>query len=74
MAVARLHGKVKCRPFKEKGRRAPLTKRGITGDGLFVPRFPPLNLFCFYLYFFFVFEGAQCDVCSFSVVLPPTWN
>lgn len=73
MAVARLHGKVKCRPFKEKGRRAPLTKRGITGDGLFVPRFPLLNLFCFCLYFFLcVFEGAQCDVCSFlSSFLPP---
>lgn len=39
MAVARIHGKVKCRPFKEKRRRAPFTKHGITGDGLFVSCF-----------------------------------
>lgn len=39
MAVARIHGKVKCRPFKEKRRRAPFTKHGITGDSLFVSRF-----------------------------------
>lgn len=44
MAVARLHGKVKCGPFKEKGRRAPLTKHGITGDHLFVPWFPSAQL------------------------------
>lgn len=45
MAVARLHGKVKCGPFKEKGRRAPLTKHGITGDHLFVPCFPSARHF-----------------------------
>lgn len=49
MAVARIHGKVKCRPFKERRRRAPLTKHGIIGDGLFVSCFLPLlNIhFCF---------------------------
>lgn len=36
MAVARIHGKVKCGRFKEKRRRAPFTKTGIIGAGLFV--------------------------------------
>lgn len=36
MAVARIHGKVKCRRFKEKRREAASTKLGISGDGLFV--------------------------------------
>lgn len=35
MAVARIHGKVKCRPFKEK-EEGTITKHGITGDGLFL--------------------------------------
>lgn len=39
MAVARIHGKVKCRPFKEKRRRAPFTKHGIIGSSLFVSCF-----------------------------------
>lgn len=47
MAVARIHGKVKCRPFKEKRRRAPFTKHGITGDGLFVSCFLPFTEFEF---------------------------
>lgn len=34
MAVARIHGKVKCIRFKERGRRALLTEHGITGNGL----------------------------------------
>ncbi len=55
MAVARIHGKVKCRPFKEKRRRAPFTKHGITGDengdGLFVSCFFfPLPNIIFYLF------------------------
>lgn len=47
MAVARIHGKVKC---KEKRRRAPSTKHGISGDGLFVSFFSlskPIFNICF---------------------------
>lgn len=74
MAVARLHGKVKCRPFKEKGRRAPLTKHGITGDHLFVPCFPLLNLFFFCLYYLLQFLGGQCNVCSILLSFLPPGN
>lgn len=70
MAVARLHGKVKCGPFKEKGRRAPLTKHGITGAHLFVPCFPSAWLFLLSV-LLLQFWGDQTNFCSFLLSFLP---
>lgn len=67
MAVARIHGKVKCRRFKEKRRRSPFTKPGITGDGLFVSYLRALLNLNFY---FFVRAGQL----RFSVLVPSPWK
>lgn len=60
MAVARIHGKVKCRRFKEKRRRAPFTKHGVTCSGLFVSGFI-LFLFCFVCFSFYICIFRGCD-------------
>lgn len=72
MAVARLHGKVKCGPFKEKGRRAPLTKHGITGDHLFVPCFPSARLLFAICTVVAVLRWSD-QLLQFSLVLP-SWK
>lgn len=83
MAVARIHGKVKCRPFKEKRRRAPFTKRGVTGGSVFVflcPCFfsPLLNFSCPAKVSGVLEEARERDVRSsgFSAtpLAPPTWK
>lgn len=76
MAVARLHGKVKCRPFKGKGRRAPLTNAGIAGDHPFVPAFASAeNLRGFGLcYLLAVLRSSVRRLQLAVVLLPSTWE
>lgn len=81
MAVARIHGKVKCRPFKEKRRRAPFTKHGIAGDSLFVSCFLPFTELEFLFLQGFCGptkgarkRGARFEVSSFLFSFPPPGN
>lgn len=68
MAVARIHGKVKCRRFKEKRRRAPFTKHGVTCSGLFVSCF--IIIFCFVLFVFnFIFVFFEVVILRSNVRL-----
>lgn len=85
MAVARIHGKVKCRRFKEKRRRAPFTKHGVTCSGLFVSCFIIFFvLFCLFLILYLYFSrlwywGVMWDcqsklLCSHSFHLETGWH
>lgn len=72
MAVARIHGKVKCRRFKEKRRRSPFTKPGITGDGLFVSYLRALLKLNFY--FTKVVEERELVNSGFLFSFLPPWK
>lgn len=66
MAVARIHGKVKCRRFKERERRALLTEHGITGNGFLFSVF-----LSFILIFFMIFcTNHSRRLYDLSLLLP----
>lgn len=67
MTVARIHGKVKCRPFKGKRRRAPFTKHGVTLCFMFSSSSE--------LDFLFLSKGRRLtQVLRFSVLAPSPRN
>lgn len=83
MAVARIHGKVKCRPFKEKRRRAPFTtwrhwRQCLWGFFVLVFFSPLLNFSCPAKVSGVLEEAREQDVRSsgFSAtsLAAPTWK
>lgn len=74
MAVARIHGKVKCRRFKEKRRRSPFTKLGITVDGLFVSYLLALLNFNFHFTKVVRCARKRAGQLRFSVLVPSPWK